>query len=72
MRRTRAALFGALLLPLTGCVFAVGVDDDKTEGLRDRVRTLEKRVDRLESPGQPVHVLRVMENQETPIKAEPK
>jgi len=52
MNRCRAALFGALLLPLTGCVFAVGSDDEGTEALRDRVRALEGRVDRIEHPGQ--------------------
>jgi hypothetical protein len=50
MNRFRAALFAALLLPLTGCVFAVGSDDEGTEALRDRVRDLEKRVDRMERP----------------------
>jgi hypothetical protein len=50
MKRTRAALFTAMLLPLTGCVFAVGADDEGTEKIRDQVRELEKRVDRLERP----------------------
>jgi len=50
MKRARTALFAAMLLPLTGCVFAVGSDDEGTEALRDRVRALEKRVDRIERP----------------------
>ena len=50
MNRLRCALFTVLLLPLTGCVFAVGSDDDETERLRDRVRELEKRLDRIENP----------------------
>jgi len=50
MKGSRAALFAVLLLPLTGCVFAVGVDDDKNEALRDRVRDLERRMDRMDRP----------------------
>lgn len=52
MKRLRTVLFAAGLLPLTGCVFAVGSDDEGTEALRDRVRALEKRVDRIERPAQ--------------------
>ncbi len=40
----------AFLLPLGGCVFAVG-GDGENESLRDKVRGLEKRVDRLEHRG---------------------
>ena len=50
MNRLRTALFAATLLPLTGCVFAVGSDDEETERLRDRVRDLEQRVDRIDPP----------------------
>ena len=48
LRRLAAAVLVAL--PLSGCVFAVGSGDN--EPLRDRVRKLEKRVEKLESPGQ--------------------
>jgi hypothetical protein len=48
MRVSRRSLAFVLMLPVTGCVFAVGSDDDGTEALRDRVRALEKRVDRME------------------------
>ena len=51
-----SALFGALLLPLTGCVFAGGSDDEGNEALRDRVRELEKRVDRIERPSQVITI----------------
>ncbi len=43
------ALLGLLTLPLSGCVFAVG--HGESEALRDRVRDLEKRVERLEGGG---------------------
>ena len=56
MTRTRAALFAAMLLPLTGCVFAVGADDEGTEKIRDEVRELERRVDRLERPATVVYM----------------
>jgi hypothetical protein len=56
MGRNRA-LGLLLLLPLTGCVFAVGADDEGTEKLRDRVRELERRLDRLEAPPSQVLVL---------------
>lgn len=63
MRSVRRVLSAALVLPLAGCVFAVGSDDDEIEGLRDRVREMERRVDRLERPwqgwGQPVPMFQV-------------
>ena len=51
MRPARLVLAAALLLPLGGCVLAVG--EGENEGLRDRVRDLERRVDRMERPGMP-------------------
>ena len=69
MNRLRAALFTVLMLPLTGCVFAVGSDDDETERLRDRVRELEKRVDRIERP--PVLVIEGKTYKEVPAEPIP-
>ena len=51
MRAIRRLLPLAFLLPLGGCVFAVGGDGEGNEKLRDKVRDLEKRVDRLENGG---------------------
>ena len=51
MRVIRRLLPLAFLLPLGGCVFAVGGDGEGNEKLRDKVRDLEKRVDRLENGG---------------------
>ena len=48
MNRVRRAAALLLLLPAAGCVFAVGGDDEGNEALRDRVRALERRIDRLE------------------------
>jgi len=48
MKRLRAVLGLAAALPLAGCVFAVGTDSEGDELLRDRVRELEHRVERLE------------------------
>jgi len=50
MKVPRRSLAFLLMMPLTGCVFAVGSDDEGNEKLRDRVRDLEKRVDRIERP----------------------
>jgi hypothetical protein len=50
VRRLRLLASVALLaVPLSGCVFAVG--HGESEALRDRVRDLEKRVERLEGGG---------------------
>jgi hypothetical protein len=50
----------ALLLaaPMAGCVFAVSGDDDETEALRDRVRHLEHRIERLEHGDGPADLAR--------------
>lgn len=48
MKRLRLGVALLLLLPAAGCVFAVGGDDERNEELRDRVRALEHRIDRLE------------------------
>jgi len=47
----RVVRLALVALSLSGCVFAVGSGGDN-EPLRDRVRELEKRVDRLEGGGQ--------------------
>jgi hypothetical protein len=52
MAKWRRAAALAFLLPAAGCVFAVGGDDDGNEELRDRVRMLEHRIDRLEHGGE--------------------
>jgi hypothetical protein len=49
MKRPRTAAALLLLLPLSGCVFAVGTgDDEKADEMRDRIRAMERRLDRLE------------------------
>jgi len=55
LRRGLALL---LLLPSAGCVFAVGADDEACDDLRDRVRALERRIDRLEGAPGPSGFLR--------------
>lgn len=50
MKAVRALVVLSLVLPLGGCIFAVG-GKGESEALRDRVRDLEKRVERLESGG---------------------
>jgi hypothetical protein len=67
MKSVRRVLPVLLLLPLAGCVLAIDGDGDN-EKLRDRVRELERRIDRLESPwhgpgpgpGQPMPMRRGM------------
>jgi hypothetical protein len=52
MRRPRTAAALLLLFPLSGCVFAVGVEgEDEADELRDRVRAMERRLERLEHAG---------------------
>jgi len=61
MNGKRRGLALLLALPMAGCVFAVSGDDDENEELRDRVRALEHRIERLEGGDRPPPRLRIRE-----------